>query len=61
VEFSDGITNLVKRIRDMASAIETEEATKNALIMPFIRDVLTCSRFPGRLVLGVHAAVLVVV
>ena len=40
MEFSDGITNLVKRIRDMASAIETEEATKNALIMPFIRDVL---------------------
>ena len=40
MEFNDGITNLVKRIRDMASAIETEEATKNALIMPFIRDVL---------------------
>jgi hypothetical protein len=40
VEFSDGIANLAKRIRDMAAAIETEEATKNALIMPFIRDVL---------------------
>ena len=40
MDFNDGVTNLVKRIRDMASAIQTEEATKNALIMPFIRDVL---------------------
>lgn len=40
MEFNDAIANLTKRIRDMASAIETEEATKNALIMPFIRDVL---------------------
>lgn len=40
MEFNDAIANLAKRIRDMASAIETEEATKNALIMPFIRDVL---------------------
>jgi hypothetical protein len=40
MEFSDGVANLAKRIRDMASVIETEEATKNALIMPFIRDVL---------------------
>jgi hypothetical protein len=40
MDFSDGVANLAKKIRDMAAAIETEEATKNAFIMPFISNVL---------------------
>lgn len=34
------IKSLATKIRDMRSVIETEEATKNAFIMPFISNVL---------------------
>lgn len=40
VSFTDGLAALAKKIRDTGTAIETEEATKNALIMPFISNVL---------------------
>jgi predicted type IV restriction endonuclease len=40
MEFSDGLAALARKIRDMGDSIETEEATKNAFIMPFISNVL---------------------
>lgn len=38
--FSDGLASIAKKIRDMRDSVETEEATKNAFIMPFISNVL---------------------
>ena len=38
--FSDGLASIAKKIRDMRDSVETEEATKNAFIMPFISSVL---------------------
>jgi hypothetical protein len=38
--FSDGLASIAKKIRDMSGSVETEEATKNAFIMPFISSVL---------------------
>lgn len=38
--FSDELGALAKKIRNMKASIETEEATKNAFIMPFISNVL---------------------
>lgn len=38
--FSDELATLAKKIRDMKDSVETEEATKNAFIMPFISNVL---------------------
>lgn len=38
--FSDGLASIAKKIRDMRDTVETEEATKNAFIMPFISNVL---------------------
>lgn len=38
--FSDGLAVIAKKIRDMRNSVETEEATKNAFIMPFISTVL---------------------
>lgn len=38
--FSERLGALAKKIRDMRSMIETEEATKNAFVMPFISKVL---------------------
>ena len=38
--FSDALAGVAKRIRDMKASVETEEATKNAFIMPFISSVL---------------------
>ncbi|WP_373142057.1 type I restriction endonuclease [Mycobacterium marinum] len=40
MEFSDELGALAKKIRDMRNSVETEEATKNAFIMPFISNVL---------------------
>ncbi|WP_419223786.1 type I restriction endonuclease [Gordonia sp. CPCC 206044] len=37
---TDGIKTLAAKIRDKRASIETEEATKNAFIMPFISNVL---------------------
>ncbi|WP_235629486.1 type I restriction endonuclease [Mycobacteroides saopaulense] len=38
--FSDGLASLAKKIRDTRDSVQTEEATKNAFIMPFISNVL---------------------
>lgn len=38
--FSDGLVVIANKIRDMRESVETEEATKNAFIMPFISTVL---------------------
>lgn len=38
--FSDGLASIAKKIRDMRDSVVTEEATKNAFIMPFISNVL---------------------
>jgi len=38
--FSDGLASIAKKIRDSRDSVETEEATKNAFIMPFISSVL---------------------
>ncbi|MGE3842413.1 MAG: type I restriction enzyme HsdR N-terminal domain-containing protein [Vicinamibacterales bacterium] len=38
--FSDGLASIAQKIRDMRESVLTEEATKNAFIMPFISNVL---------------------
>lgn len=38
--FSDGLASIAKKIRDTRDSVLTEEATKNAFIMPFISSVL---------------------
>jgi hypothetical protein len=38
--FSDGLAGLAKKIRDTRDSVQTEEATKNAFVMPFISNVL---------------------
>jgi hypothetical protein len=38
--FSDGLAGLAKKIRDTRDSVLTEEATKNAFVMPFISNVL---------------------
>jgi hypothetical protein len=38
--FSDGLAAIAKKIRDTRDSVLTEEATKNAFIMPFISNVL---------------------
>ncbi len=40
MEFIDKLNSLAAKIRQQASAIQTEEATKNAFVMPFIATVL---------------------
>ena len=40
MDFGDAITALAGKVRDQWEHIETEEATKNAFIMPFISTVL---------------------
>lgn len=40
MEFAERINALAEKVRHSKSTIETEEATKNALIMPFISQVL---------------------
>ncbi|MDG3008901.1 restriction endonuclease [Rhodococcus sp. D2-41] len=40
MSFADGLNALAAKIRDKKGGIETEEATKNAFIMPFISSVL---------------------
>ena len=38
--FSDALAGLAKKILDTRDSVQTEEATKNAFIMPFISNVL---------------------
>lgn len=40
MEFESSLTLLVNKVKEHAASLETEEATKNALIMPFISTVL---------------------
>lgn len=40
MSFEDELINIANRVRDYAESLETEEATKNAIIMPFIQSVL---------------------
>jgi hypothetical protein len=40
MEFEEKLAGLAAKIRQQSSAIQTEEATKNAFIMPFIQSVL---------------------
>jgi hypothetical protein len=40
MELVEKLNNLASKIRQQGAAIQTEEATKNAFIMPFIATVL---------------------
>lgn len=40
MEFIDKLNSLAAKIRQQKAAIQTEEATKNAFVMPFIHSVL---------------------
>lgn len=40
MEFIERLNSLATKIRQQGSAIKTEEATKNAFVMPFIKSVL---------------------
>lgn len=40
MEFEDRLTALATKVRNQAAAIGTEEATKNAFVMPFISTIL---------------------
>lgn len=40
IEFTEKLSALSSKIKQQSSAIETEEATKNAFVMPFINNVL---------------------
>lgn len=40
MEFIDKLNSLAAKIRQQGAAIQTEEATKNAFVMPFINSVL---------------------
>ena len=39
MDFADNITQLADRVEKMKPQLQTEEATKNALIMPFIQTL----------------------
>lgn len=46
MEFEDRLAALTAKVSNQASAIGTEEATKNAFVMPFISTILgSCSTF----------------
>lgn len=40
MDFADSLTALAQKVRNQRDAIQTEEATKNAFVMPFISTVL---------------------
>lgn len=40
MEFEEKLAGLAAKIRQQSAAIQTEEATKNAFIMPFIQSIL---------------------
>ena len=40
MEFKDKVMDLVSKIERVNDKLDTEEATKNALVMPFIHSVL---------------------
>lgn len=40
MEFEESLNQVAAKVRGLKDGIETEEATKNAFIMPFIGQVL---------------------
>ena len=40
MEFNEAVSQIAAKVRDLKDGIQTEEATKNAFIMPFIGQVL---------------------
>ena len=40
MDFDETVAALAKKVRNQREAIQTEEATKNAFVMPFISSVL---------------------
>lgn len=36
MDFSERIAELSKKVKNLGDSLKTEEATKNALVMPFI-------------------------
>ena len=48
MEFVDGLQALALKVRQQGDSIATEEATKNALVMPFINNVLGYDIFDPR-------------
>ena len=48
MEFLDGLQALAEKVRQQRDSIATEEATKNALVMPFINNVLGYDIFDPR-------------
>lgn len=40
MEFNEAVSQIAAKVKDLKDGIETEEATKNAFIMPFIGQVL---------------------
>ncbi|BBY54335.1 type I restriction enzyme HsdR N-terminal domain-containing protein [Mycobacterium koreense] len=58
MSFTDSIYEIAKKVRDLKSTIETEEATKNAFVMPFISKVLGYDVFnPNEVVPEFHCDV----
>lgn len=56
--FIDNIHDIAKKVRDLKDNIETEEATKNAFVMPFIAKVLGYDVFnPSEVVPEFHCDV----
>ena len=53
-EFEDKLAQVARRARDYASSLDTEEATKNALVMPFISQVLGYDVFDPQAVSYTH-------
>lgn len=48
MEFEEKLAGMAAKIRQQKSAIQTEEATKNAFVMPFIQNVLGYDVFDPR-------------
>ena len=55
MDLIDRVQEISNRIRKRVDSVETEEATKHALVMPFIYQVLGYNVFdPAEVVPGVH-------
>ncbi|MCP1443890.1 hypothetical protein J3D54_003022 [Pseudomonas sp. GGS8] len=48
MEFFEKLASLAAKVRLQSAAIQTEEATKNAFVMPFISTVLGYDVFDPR-------------
>ena len=43
MSFKEDVADLAKRAISAQAVAQTEEATKNAIVMPFLRDVAPCA------------------